>query len=65
VTTKQDDEETGMPVHRGKDSDGPYYQWGGSGKKYHYKANDKKSRDAAKDKAAKQGQAAHAGGYKG
>jgi hypothetical protein len=54
-----------MPVHRGKDSDGPYYQWGNSGKKYHYKTNDKKSRNTAKDKANKQGQAAHAGGYKG
>ena len=54
-----------MPVHRGKDSDGPYYQWGGNGKKYHYTANDAASRESAKDKASKQGQAAHAHGYGG
>ena len=29
-----------MPVHRGKDSKGPFYQWGGEGKKYHYKSGD-------------------------
>lgn len=54
-----------MPVHRSKDSKGPYYQWGDSGKKYHYTAGDKKSRERAKKKAEKQGQAAYASGYKG
>lgn len=54
-----------MPVHRGKDGDGPYYQWGNSGKKYRYKSGDKQSRQEAKDKASKQGQAAHAAGYEG
>jgi len=54
-----------MPVHRGKDSKGPYYQWGGSGQKYHYTAGNKRSRDTAKEKATKQGQAAHARGYGG
>jgi hypothetical protein len=54
-----------MPVHRSKDSKGPYYQWGDSGKKYHYTAGDKSSREAAKKKAEKQGQAARASGYKG
>lgn len=54
-----------MPVHRGKDSDGPYYQWGDSGRKYHYEAGKKQSREAAKRKATKQGQAARASGYKG
>ena len=54
-----------MPVHRGKDSDGSYYQWGDSGKKYHYEAGDKNSRERAKDKAEKQGRAARASGYKG
>lgn len=53
-----------MPVHRRKDSKGPYYQWGDSGKKYHYTAGDEKSRDAAKEKAKKQGRAARASGYK-
>lgn len=52
-----------MPVRRSKDSDGPYYQWGESGKKYRYEAGDRKSRDRAKEKAKKQGQAAHASGY--
>lgn len=53
-----------MPVRRLEDNDGPYYQWGKSGKKYRYTSGNKKSRDVAKDKAAKQGQAAHAAGYK-
>lgn len=54
-----------VPVHRGKDSDGPYYQWGDSGKKYHYTAGNKQSREQAKKKAKKQGQAARASGYEG
>jgi hypothetical protein len=54
-----------MPTHRGKDSEGPYYQWGDSGKKYHYKSGDKSSRERAKDKADKQGRAARAKGYGG
>lgn len=54
-----------MPVHRGKDSNGPLYQWGDSAKKYHYEAWDKSSRERAKGKAKKQGQAARASGYDG
>jgi len=54
-----------MPVQRGKDGQGSYYQWGDSGKKYHYEAGSKPSREAAKKKATKQGQAARARGYKG
>lgn len=54
-----------MPVHRGEDSDGPYYRWGDSGKKYHYEAGDEESRKKAKEKAKRQGQAAHAAGYDG
>ncbi|HWB89493.1 MAG TPA: hypothetical protein VG872_09855 [Acidimicrobiia bacterium] len=54
-----------MPVHRGKDGKGPYYQWGESGKKYHYESGDKRSRERAKDRATKQGQAARASGYRG
>ena len=49
-----------MPVQRGKDKDGAYYQWGESGKKYRYETGDEKSREAAKKKAAKQGQAVKA-----
>ena len=29
-----------MPIHRGRDSNGPYYQWG-TQKKYYYKSGDK------------------------
>jgi hypothetical protein len=54
-----------MPVKRGKDSQGPYYQWGDSGKKYHYSAGDKGSRERAKEQAARQGRAARASGYRG
>ncbi|MGA7269601.1 MAG: hypothetical protein WB239_00885 [Acidimicrobiia bacterium] len=46
-----------MPVKRGKDKDGPYYQWGESGKKYRYEAGKTESRNRAKSKAKKQGQA--------
>jgi hypothetical protein len=52
-----------MPVKRGEDSNGPYYQWGGTGKKYHYPAGDKDARERAKKQANRQGQAAHARGY--
>lgn len=52
-----------MPVHTGKDSDGCYAKWGGHGAKYHYKCGDKAAEQRAKDKAGKQGQAAHAHGY--
>jgi len=54
-----------MPVHRSKDSKGPYYQWGDSGKKYHYESGDEESRKKAKEKAIRQGRAAHAAGYEG
>jgi hypothetical protein len=54
-----------VPVHRSKDSQGPYYQWGDQGKKYRYEAGDEDSRDRAKEKATKQGEAAHAAGYEG
>lgn len=54
-----------VPVRRGKDSKGPYYQWGDSGKRYYYTAGDKGSRSTAKSKAEKQGRATRAAGYKG
>ena len=47
-----------MPVIRGSDSNGPYYQYGGQ-KKYYYVAGNKRSRDLAYTKAVKQGQAIH------
>lgn len=43
-----------MPIRRGEDSKGPYYQYGESGAKYHYEAGDKSSRERAKSKAQKQ-----------
>lgn len=49
-----------MPVRRGKDKDGAYYQWGQSGKKYRYQTGDADSREAAKEKAKKQGRAVRA-----
>lgn len=54
-----------MPVHRGSDSKGSYYQWGNSGKKYYYTTNNVQSRNRAKEKAELQGKAAYANGYRG
>jgi len=54
-----------VPVRRRRDGEGAYYQWGESGKKYHYQAGDKNSRETAKKKAEKQGRAARASGYRG
>ncbi|MGH8986563.1 MAG: hypothetical protein ACRDY6_22210 [Acidimicrobiia bacterium] len=54
-----------MPVRRSRDRKGPYYQWGDSGKRYHYRAGDPRSRDRAKEQATRQGHAAHAHGYRG
>lgn len=54
-----------MPVHRSKDSEGPYYQWGESGKKYRYESGNKQSRERARKKAERQGRAARASGYRG
>ena len=54
-----------MPVHKSRDSTGSYYQWGSHGKKYYYVCGNKQSRDLAKNKATKQGIAAHANGWRG
>ena len=51
-----------MPIHTGKDSKGPFVQWGHQ-KKYHYKAGNKKSLAAAKARAKKQMNAIFASGY--
>lgn len=42
-----------------------YYQWGGSGKKYHYTPGDTRSRNRAYRKARTQQKAAYANGYDG
>ena len=51
-----------MPIHSGKDSKGPFIQWGNQ-KKYYYKAGDKRSLVNAKEKAKKQMNAIFASGY--
>jgi len=51
-----------MPVQQGKDRKGKFYRWGGHGKKYYFSSE--RTRKGAKLKAGKQGQAAHARGYK-
>jgi len=45
-----------MPIHRGKDSKGSYYQWG-SQAKYYYTPGNVQSREAAKRKAQVQAKA--------
>ncbi len=52
-----------MPVHRGQDSKGPYYQWG-SQKKYYYKPGSPASRVRARQKAHAQGRAIRARGWR-
>lgn len=49
-----------MPVRRGKDSDGPFFQWGRSGRKYRYRTGDERGRDRARARAVLQGRAAQA-----
>lgn len=52
-----------MPVRVRKDSKGCFAQWGRQ-TKYYYECGDANARERAKTKAAKQGAAAHASGYK-
>jgi hypothetical protein len=54
-----------MPVHHGVDSQGPFYQWGHHGAKYHYSAGDEKGRRVAFNSATHQAMAAFAHGYQG
>lgn len=51
-----------MPIHRGKDKNGCYYQWGHR-TKYYYTCNNKRSRENAKKKATKQMIAIYASGW--
>ena len=46
-----------MPIHNSRDKKGSYFQWGSSGKKYHYAPNNKRAKTQAKSKATSQGQA--------
>ena len=51
-----------MPIHRGKDFKGFYYQWGNQ-TKYYYVSGDSRSRQQAYDRALKQAQAIYNRGY--
>jgi len=53
-----------MPIYRGYDTHGPFYQWGTRGKNYYYISGNKKSRDLAKLKSRKQAIAIYASGWK-
>ena len=46
-----------MPARRGEDSQGPYYQWGNKGRKYHYQRGNEGARKQAKARAHRQGRA--------
>ena len=48
-----------MPVHRGVDAKGSYYQWGAQ-RRYYYKIGNLKSRNEAKRLAELQGRAIEA-----
>jgi len=52
-----------MPVKKGKDKKGCYYEYG-SKKKYHFKCGNKSSANRAKKKAKRQARAIHSSGYK-
>lgn len=46
-----------MPVQRGADTEGSFYRWGDSGKKYHYSQGVAGAQAAARARAARQGRA--------
>jgi hypothetical protein len=52
-----------MPIHRGRDTKGSYYQWG-SQKKYYYMPGDTRSMKRAYAQAIRQAQAIYAHGYR-
>lgn len=51
-----------MPIHKGKDTKGHFWQWGQSGKKYYFDPKSKESQARAKAQATAQGVAIHASG---
>ena len=53
-----------MPVKQCTEKGKPGYKWGDSGKCYTYEKGDDMDRERARQKAVKQGQAAHASGYR-
>jgi|WetSurMetagenome_2_1015567.scaffolds.fasta_scaffold98329_3 hypothetical protein len=54
-----------MPIHRGKDRSGNYFQWGNHGKKYYFNKNSDDSIIHAYNKALLQMRAIYHSGYKG
>lgn len=52
-----------MPVHKGSDEQGHYYQWGNRGKKYYFVVGDMKDESNAYQAALRQARAAYAHGY--
>lgn len=53
-----------MPIHRGTDALGYYYQWGQHGHKYYYAPGNGLSRQYARERARKQARAAYSRGYR-
>ena len=53
-----------MPVHAGSDQHGVFFQWGQSGKKYYYNANNEKDKREAFEKASRQARAIYASGWR-
>ena len=53
-----------MPVRKVTKDGKPGYQWGMTGKVYTYTSGDKESRERAKKKAEKQGQAVRSTGWR-
>jgi len=52
-----------MPIRRGKDKKGCFYQWGGR-KKYYYKCGSKNAAARAKKKAEAQAKAIYSSGWR-
>jgi len=46
-----------MPIINGKDKNGPYYQFGMTGKRYYYELGNKLSREIARERCVKQARA--------
>lgn len=53
-----------MPIHRGRDTKGPYYQWGNQ-HKYYYIPGNSRSRLIAYEQASMQARAIYSSGYRG
>lgn len=53
-----------MPVRRGNDGHGPFYQWGNSGKRYYYVSNNPASRERARRRAEAQAAAIYSSGWR-